>query len=218
VQTIRETKEAKTDIEDVAHGNRHPDSQNGYVNVEGEGNIIIVVAGDGDTISHHELDMEEDEQVEEEGNWFDAVVVCHESTDLMHKETLLEIFPGIPVFATSKASSAIRSWRHLDSVFEVPCSTADWRESSRDLLPEWIGISRVAYPGADLLNYHSAIMISFALSSAADNGVAEAVIYTPHGISIDSIGDLAPVATSNPTVQTLVLLHGLQDIKLGGTA
>jgi hypothetical protein len=204
VQTIRETKEGETDIEDVAHGNQYLNSQNGYVNVGGEGDIIIVIASNGDTISHHELDIEEDEQVEKEGNWFDAVVVSHESTDHMHKETLLEIFPGIPMFATSKAS-AIRSWRYFDSVFEIPRSLPIGASLPGIFCQKLIGLSRAAYPGADLLNYHSAIMITFTLSSAAGEGVAEAVIYTPHRISID---DLAPVATSNPTVQTLGLLHG----------
>lgn len=40
------------------------------------------------------------------------------------------------------------------------------------------GISRVAYAGTDMLYYRSAIMIAFGKEKEA-----EAVIYTPHGIS-----------------------------------
>lgn len=105
-------------------------------------------------------------------------------------------------------------------------------------LPEWVSVSRVAYPGADLLYYHSAIMVAF--SSGNGNGgdtegegeEAEAVIYTPHGISPHGISthgisphgisphgnspnDIAPVSEADPKIKTLALLHGLQDISLG---
>ncbi|KAI9047444.1 hypothetical protein LZ554_008163 [Drepanopeziza brunnea f. sp. 'monogermtubi'] len=141
----------------------------------------------------------------------DAIIVSHEFTDHMHRETLLEAPPCIPVFAATKAASAIRSWGHFDSVSEVPRFTGDWRESSSRPLPDWVGISRVAYAGRDLLFYHSAVMVTFTLGSESEFG-AEAVIYTPHGISP---ADLAPVAKAEPPVQTLALLHGLADISLG---
>ena len=200
VQTIREIEEAISGIEDVARG----ELQFGLDS--GEGDVIVVDTGDTD------IQMEVKEPAAEEGNWIDAVVVSHEFTDHMHKETLLEISPRVPVFATVKAASAIRSWRHFDSVFEVPRFTGDWRDSSREPLPDWLGVSRVAYPGADMLYYHSAIMITFTLSPLIEEGVAEAVIYTPHGVSTS---DLAPVASASPNIQTLALLHGLYDIKLG---
>lgn len=66
----------------------------------------------------------------------------------------------------------------------------------------------MAYAGADLLYYHAAVMICFVGSK---ENVAEAVIYTPHGISPT---DLAPVASASPEVKTLALLHGLSDISL----
>merc|ERR1712230_150867 len=144
----------------------------------------------------------------------DAILVSHEFTDHMHKDTLLEARTSIPVFAATKAASAIRSWRHFDFVGEIPRFGGDWRESSVIPLPEWVGVSRVAYPGQDLLYYHSAVMVTFPASSGGDEetGEAEAVIYTPHGISP---ADLAPVAKANPAIRTLALLHGLQDISLG---
>jgi hypothetical protein len=142
------------------------------------------------------------------GSYIDAVVVSHEFTDHMHKETLLEINPHVPVFASTKAASAIKGWKHFSKVFEIPLFKGDWRPSSVSALPNWLGISRVAYPGADLLYYHSAVMVAF--TSNAEE--AEAVIYTPHGISPD---DVKPVAEAKPEIKTLALLHGLQDIKLG---
>ncbi|KAH6711854.1 hypothetical protein BKA61DRAFT_555082 [Leptodontidium sp. MPI-SDFR-AT-0119] len=142
----------------------------------------------------------------------DVILISHEFTDHMHKDTLLEASPSIPIFASTKAASAIQSWRHFAYVTEIPRFSGDWRESSLSPLPEWVGVSRVAYPGQDLLYYHSAVMVTF--HSGEGEGVegAEAVIYTPHGISPS---DLAPVAEAKPAIKTLALLHGLQDISLG---
>ncbi|KAH7318956.1 hypothetical protein BKA65DRAFT_409117 [Rhexocercosporidium sp. MPI-PUGE-AT-0058] len=142
----------------------------------------------------------------------DAIVISHEFTDHMHKDTLLESPSSIPVFASSKAASAIRSWRHFAFVAEIPRFNGDWRQSSLSPLPEWVGVSRVAYPGQDLLYYHSAVMVAFPSEEVEGDGKAEAVIYTPHGISPS---DLAPVADASPAIKTLALLHGLQDITLG---
>ncbi|TVY44939.1 hypothetical protein LOCC1_G005907 [Lachnellula occidentalis] len=142
------------------------------------------------------------------GNYIDAVVVSHEFTDHMHKDTLMEIPPQVPIFASTKAADIIRGWKRFDTVLEIPRFEGDWRKSSISPLPEWLGISRVAYAGADMLYYHSAVMIAF--SSGGVEG--EAVIYTPHGISPD---DVAPVAAAEPKLRTLALLHGLQDIQLG---
>ncbi|TVY16875.1 hypothetical protein LARI1_G006324 [Lachnellula arida] len=142
------------------------------------------------------------------GNYIDAVIVSHEFTDHMHKDTLVELPPQVPVFASTKAAYIIRSWKRFDTVLEIPRFEGDWRKSSISPLPAWLGISRVAYAGADMLYYHSAVMIAF--SSGGEEG--EAVIYTPHGISP---ADVAPVAEAKPMIRTLALLHGLQDINLG---
>ncbi|THV44331.1 hypothetical protein BGAL_0670g00012 [Botrytis galanthina] len=153
-----------------------------------------------------------------DGSWIDAVVASHEFTDHMHKETLLEIPHTIPVFASSKAAAAITSWMHFDHVEEILRFDGDWRESSTEYLPDWVGISRVAKAGVDLLYYHSAIMITFSTFSErnisdgdASENIPEAVIYTPHGIDP---GDLTLVGNAQPSIRTLALLHGLQDISL----
>ena len=148
-----------------------------------------------------------------EQNWIDAVIISHEFTDHMHRETLLEVPPFVPIFATSKAASIMRSWAHFDAVFDIPRFAGDWRTSSSSPLPNWIGISRVAYDGPDLLYYHSAIMIAFLVSdhNVSSDGQAEAVIYTPHGISPANLESLVSAA---PPIHTLALLHGLQDIQI----
>ncbi|KAL3425161.1 hypothetical protein PVAG01_04442 [Phlyctema vagabunda] len=140
----------------------------------------------------------------------DAVVVSHEFTDHMHELTLREIASSVPVFATTKAAALIRSWRHFEAVFEIPRFAGEWRDTSCEPLPLWLGIGRLAV-GQDMLYYHSGILITFQ-SQVTDGDVAEAVIYTPHGIS----PELAlPVAAAAPRIRTLGLLHGLQDITLG---
>ncbi|KAF7960632.1 hypothetical protein EAE96_000307 [Botrytis aclada] len=159
-----------------------------------------------------------EKEVGHDGGWIDAVVVSHEFTDHMHKETLLEIPNTIPVFATSKAAAAITSWAHFDHVEGILRFDGDWNESSTEHLPDWVGISRVAKAGVDLLYYHSAIMITFSTFLERDSSdedarvnIPEAVIYTPHGIDP---GDLTLVGKAHPPIRTLALLHGLQDISL----
>ncbi|CAD6442138.1 4a9076f8-9a16-4c78-a8a9-465f846a8d69 [Sclerotinia trifoliorum] len=151
-------------------------------------------------------------------SWIDVVVVSHEFTDHMHKDTLLEIPSTVPVFAASKAAAAIISWVHFDRVKEIPRFDGDWRGASLEYLPDWVGISRVAKAGVDLLYYHSAVMITFSISPEdktldedAGEEMPEAVIYTPHGIDP---GDLTLVGSARPPIRILALLHGLQDISL----
>lgn len=206
MQSIAEVEECIKGIEDVARGN-----EVGAAEVED----VIVVDTDA------ELDDAEVEQVDvekEEERWIDAVVISHEFTDHMHMPTLLEVPPSVPVLATPKAYSAIKSWKHFDTVREIGRFGGDWNQGGDGggVLPDWVGVSRVAYAGNDLLYYHSAVMLAFQSPSwdaeTGEEGEAEAIIYTPHGISPS---DIEPVSTANPKIRTLALLHGLQDISLG---
>jgi hypothetical protein len=45
-----------------------------------------------------------------------------------------------------------------------------------------------------------------------ETGQAEAVVYTPHGITPE---DLKPVVMARPPIRTLALLHGLHDVRIG---
>lgn len=201
VQTTAEVEDVIRRIEDAAQGGETANGDAANMDVvdmglgEREADVIVVDTGG---VAEKEI---------EEGNTIDAVVVSHEFTDHMHKETLLEIPQTVPVFATVKAAGIIRSWKHFDFVADIPRFNGDWRMSSNEMLPDWLGISRVAKPGMDLLYYHSAIMIAF----PRDEGEGEVVIYTPHGITP---ADLQPVAEAETRIHTLALLHGLQDISL----
>jgi hypothetical protein len=153
------------------------------------------------------------------GSSIDVVVVSHEFTDHMHKETLLEISAAVPVFAPLKAASIIRSWRHFDVVVSMPTDFAkkkDWRSISVPPLPPWLGVTRLGQDRIDLLYYHSAVMITFPTIGSGnwvEGTEGEAVIYTPHGITTV---DLKPVEAADPPIRTLALLHGLHDISIGG--
>jgi hypothetical protein len=220
-QTIREVEEAIQGIEDVAAGSEKRSSKDteekarpGMRRMETEDVIVVDTdsgggmkeLGDGTGLDKQDEKEEQDGEV----GWIDAIVISHEFTDHMHQPTLLSVPPSAPVFATAKAYSIIKSWNHFHTVLPIPRFSGDWAKDrpGEGILPDWIGVHRVAYAGNDLIYYHSAILVSF------DSGTGEevqGVIYTPHGISPS---DLTPLTTSSPTIKILALLHGLQDISL----
>lgn len=157
--------------------------------------------------------------------FIDVVIVSHEFTDHCHKETLLEVDKDVLVIATEKAAALIRSWSHFRQVLDTPpfgTKDLDWRATSIPPLPDWVGISRLVSQG-DVLYYHSAVMIAFdngqnqhdsvnGKYSSEEPEAAEALIYTPHGISYET---LDRVAKASPPIRTLAFLHGLHDISIG---
>ena len=165
-------------------------------------------------------------KTESSKSYVDVVVVSHEFTDHCHQATLLEVATTVPVFATDKAASLIKSWRHFAVVHATPAfstSSSDWRQTSIEPLPAWLGISRVVTQG-NALYYHSALLFAFdsqghggknASMDSDSDSAAEAIIYSPHGIVAD---DLRPLSTAQPRVRTLALLHGLHDVKIKFTA
>lgn len=171
----------------------------------------------------HEAQEYSAEQGSARKSMIDAVIISHEFTDHCHKETLLEVDPVIPVFATKKAVSIIRSWKHFRIVSEIPIfapQDADWKNSLIEPLPNWLGVSRVV-SRSDSLYLHSAVLITFDLSPRAthaavsDDGKYEAVVYTPHGIQAH---DLRQLQSVQPSITVLALLHGLHAISLGPIA
>lgn len=169
----------------------------------------------------------------------DAVTVSHPFTDHCHKETLLEVHPDVPVFAVEDAVGLIQGWKHFRTVITMESfgtnGNNDWRISSQPPLPEWISITRLLQKD-DLLNYHSAVMIASnnntSPTASKPNSTtnapkrthrkqpsdpsdpAEALIYTPHGISS---GDLYLIPTAHPPIHTLAFLHGLHNVRIGST-
>ena len=156
---------------------------------------------------------------ESKTSYIDAVVISHEFTDHCNKRTLLELATDTPIFATKRAVSLIRSWKHFDFVQEIPAFSTkgfDWRKAPSNPLPSWLGISQMVSHG-DVLDYHSAILLTFNVNQTGPFepfGVqlpAEGIVYTPHGIHAQ---DLKHLPSAVPPVKTLALLHGLHDIQI----
>ncbi|KAJ9664671.1 hypothetical protein H2198_000017 [Neophaeococcomyces mojaviensis] len=144
--------------------------------------------------------------------FIDAVCCSHEFTDHCHEATLRELPSNVPVFAPSKAASLVRSWKHFTTVVEIPVFKTgfDWRVGSLLPLQKWIGLGRVHTQGDAPIHFHSALVITFSLSSTSQ---AEAIVYTPHGVTS---GSMEIMTTAKPPVKTLALLHGLHDVSLLG--
>lgn len=151
----------------------------------------------------------------------DAIIISHEFSDHCHKNTLLEFSSETPVFATEKAAKLIISWNHFTAVQVIPLFTArdvDWRRTSTDPLPPWVGISRIC-SNSDPINLHAALIIAFNLgvNPSSDNikcdmDEGEAIIYTPHGTPAEVFGLLH---SAKPPLRALALLHGLDEVSIG---
>lgn len=105
MQSCGEIEEVVRGIEGVARGEE--------LLLSPDDNELEVIVVDADL--RHRNDREDEEGGEEGGeglkeeeeSWIDAVVISHEFTDHMHKPTLLELYPRVPVLATPKAYAAI---------------------------------------------------------------------------------------------------------------
>ena len=160
----------------------------------------------------------------------DLVVISHEFTDHCHRATLAQIDKRVPVLATDVAAGVIDSWHHFETVKRIPhfCqsgaasektdSSVDWRKLSSSPIPDWLSVSRLVTP-RDMGYLHSAVMITFSCHEAySPNGdptsqgtIAEAILYTPHGLSAAA---LRPVTQARPEIRTLALLHGLFTVSI----
>ncbi|KAI0458591.1 hypothetical protein F5B21DRAFT_458704 [Xylaria acuta] len=148
-------------------------------------------------------------------SYVDVVAISHEFTDHCHEATLRELPRSTPVFAPGKAARLVRSWKHFDTVLEMPAflasGTRDWREaiSCCAPLPYWVGIGRVVTPG-NALYYHSALLVAWAgPTSEETTNCGNAVVYSPHGIEPDALSGIQTTG-----LRTLALLHGLDDVRL----
>ncbi len=95
---------------------------------------------------------------------------------------------------------------------KYPNGNADWTCTSLWPQPDWLGISRLVLEG-DALYLHSALVFIFDIGTdTAHDEAAEAIVYTPHGIQA---GHLGQVSLGTPSIRTLALLHGLDDVSIG---
>ncbi|KAL9581950.1 MAG: hypothetical protein Q9212_003586 [Teloschistes hypoglaucus] len=146
-------------------------------------------------------------------SYIDAVVISHEFTDHCNFETLKQLQPGTPVFATKKAAQLILSWRLFKKVHPIGCLSKlnhDWRKTFSEDLPSWLGIARIT-TNRDALYFHSAILITFRVGSESSERQTEGIVYTPHGINAEG---LKVLQQASPPISVLALLHGLHDIRL----
>jgi hypothetical protein len=185
------------------------------------------------------------DEMDHEGSYIDALAISHEFTDHCHKETLLQAGKDVPVFTIKVAAKIINGWDHFRNVVIIPdfagTANSDWGSTSVPPLPDWIGISRLLPKKQELVALHSALIITFnnqhhsrgtksARTSGAtyaipgrheveplenDEDIAEALIHTPHGISSVDLADI--LASADPPIRPLALLHGLNDVKVGKT-
>ncbi|KAJ4424433.1 hypothetical protein N0V82_000955 [Gnomoniopsis sp. IMI 355080] len=173
-----------------------------------------------------EVLAEMEDGVSEEGySYIDCVAISHEFTDHCHETTLRELPKTVPVVATEKAADLIRSWNHFDLVINTPgfsAETPSWQDALIDktgTIPPWLGIGRVITEG-NALYYHSAVMMAFDIGynpnqrstrskTSTGSSQPEAIIYSPHGIKGP---DLECVKAAG--INTLALLHGLDDVRI----
>lgn len=164
--------------------------------------------------------------LESSGNsMIDAVIISHEFTDHCHRQTLTELDPATPVFATRKAATLIKSWKYFSNVSEIPIFAGsdrdrDWKKYSIGPLPDWLGVSRIVGK-SDPGYLHSAILLTFKLDhsknditiNTEENGESqiEGLVYTPHGIHAQ---DLRQIHSMTPSITVLALLHGLHNVSL----
>lgn len=146
-------------------------------------------------------------------SYIDLLVVSHEFTDHCNFETLQQLPPSTPVLATKKAAHLILSWKHFRRVYPIGCFPQlnyNWKNTSSEALPPWLGIARIT-TNRDALYFHSAILITFNIGPSTQNGPTEGIVYTPHGINAD---DLKMLRLASPPISVLALLHGLHDIRI----
>ncbi|KAF2721392.1 hypothetical protein K431DRAFT_284986 [Polychaeton citri CBS 116435] len=154
------------------------------------------------------------------GTYIDCVTISHEFTDHCHRQTLLQVKKGVPVLATREAARLIRGWDHFETVITISevknDAEFDWRRSSLELLPDWLGVARIL-SRMDPVSLHSGLLICFNSASqpsstaATDEDAAEGIIYTPHGIYPDNVDFLKSVS---PPIHHLALLHGVYSVSL----
>lgn len=134
----------------------------------------------------------------------DAVVVGHNLSDHMNYDTLRQVDTSVPVFAADTAFPTVLSWKHFDSVVQIPglganSESVDWRTDSSVHLPPWIAIWRI--PGPKTPPYlHWGICIIF----KPDETGLECMVQSPHGLYVE---DAAVLKKISPSVKTLALLH-----------
>ena len=168
------------------------------------------IAAVNDLISDIESAASGDPLSEPEGkSQIDGVVVGHFANDHANYETLKQISPAIPIFVAENALTRVQSWKHFETVVQIPefgeDDGLDWRTASATQaphLPSWLAVWRISGPKRNPA-LHWAICIVFE-TDGADQAEAECIIQSPHGPYLEYI---AIMKRLDPPVKTLALLH-----------
>ena len=148
------------------------------------------------------------------GSPIDAIIVNIDAVDHLHEPTLRTFDPSIPVFAPSEPSKKISGWKYFKTVVThrdaIP-GDGDWRAlHPGSPLPDWLTVFRMNSP--DWLNFATAIVIS----NPDTPGAHEAIVYTPHGVPVDTPSIRTFLHESSPKPNVLAILHGLKESSLVG--
>lgn len=152
-------------------------------------------------------------------SYIDAVSLTLPLTDHTHKETLTQLPPSVPIFSNHEAAlKIVRGWKYFDTVVKSPDFTGDWTSTSVAPLPNDIGISAMQ-SAWDLVDLHAAVVVTFKLpkfdtpaTANSDEGTAECILLTPHGIQAP---DASALANASPPIKVLAQLHPLLRVKVG---
>ena len=152
----------------------------------------------------------------------DLVAIHFDATDHCNKESLLQLDKTVPVLAQPNAAKLITSWKHFDTVVQMPhfltsCprSDTDWKSRHVAPLPSWLSISRFTTGFFDVKDLHSAVLFAFNLDNDQTpnkSACAEAIVYTPHGV-VPSV--LEPLKNVYPPIKINTLVHGLNAVTIG---
>jgi len=139
----------------------------------------------------------------------DAVVAGHFANDHANEETLKQVSPAVPIFVADNALARVQSWKHFETVVQIPEFGADngldWRTASgtqAPYLPSWLAVWRIPGPKRNPA-LHWAICIVFD-TEGKDQDEPECIIQSPHGPYLE---DIAIMKKLDPAVKTLSLLH-----------
>lgn len=158
-------------------------------------------------IEEHALGLRGEKPGARPASYIDAVTCTIKGTDHCNEQTLRQLHPSVPIFVRSDAVKLVNSWKHFETVVTIGEFEGDWRKTRQAPLPDWIGIGTLTQKSSDIQGIHRGVIITF------DTGMGcEAVVQLPHGIPANHLGF---IASAEPKVRILALIHGLLNVKVG---
>jgi hypothetical protein len=136
----------------------------------------------------------------------DAIVTNHTITDHTNKETLVQVDSSVPVYSRDDSAKVIKSWKHFDRVYTIPCfgkdGVLDWRNSSEGTLPSWVNFWHLGW-NEKFPKLHVGLLVTWE-NTTGQGGEAECLVLAPHGIFLD---DIKVMREAKPAIKPLAILH-----------